>query len=327
MLARQRVAWKESRRMRAALFFFFAVVTPLLHACSASNEGAPAASPPADEAPPAGTGETASADAAAPPPDAATPSKGCTVAPVGVGAVTTKSIAAAGKDRTYHLSVPADLVAKKAVPLVFVHHGAGDTSPENMRDWFAVESHMPGAIYAYPQALPRTRSDGSGGDVPRWDLTGNEDLAFFDAMLGAVSDAYCVDRSRVFVTGFSSGGNFSQQLACLRQKDVKAMAVVAGPGPFVPKCDGPVPVWMTHDVNDDTLPIADARSSRDFWAAENGCGKTWAHVSGRPECQRNTSCPTTAGLVYCETTGVGHDVPPFAVASIGAFFAALPAGK
>jgi polyhydroxybutyrate depolymerase len=208
---------------------------------------------------------------------------------------------------------------------VFVLHGASDTAPENMRDWFAVEAEMPGALFVYPQALPRTRADGTGGNVTRWDLDGNEDLAFFDAMLGATADAYCVDRARVFVTGFSSGGNFSQQLACLRQKDVKGMAVVAGPGPFSDPCGGAVSAWMTHDVNDDALPVADARNSRDFWAAEDGCATTsssWAAVAGRPECKRNTSC-SKGSLVYCETTGVGHAVPSFAPASIGAFFVQL----
>ena len=85
-----------------------------------------------------------------------------------------------------------------------------------------------------------------------------------------------------------------------------------------------MPVWMTHDKNDDALPVADARSSRDIWAAENGCKTaTWSAVSGRPECQRNRSCPASEPLVYCETSGVGHDVPGFAVDEIGTFFSGL----
>jgi polyhydroxybutyrate depolymerase len=293
-----------------------------LAACSSSD------AKPTDATPNAAPASALLDDASAPEPspDAATskaPSKGCGIAPADAGAVTKTTILAASKTRTYHLSVPAGLPKGQLAPLVFVLHGASDTAPENMRDWFAVEAEMPGALFVYPQALPRTRADGTGGNVPRWDLDGNEDLAFFDAMLGAISDGYCVDRAQVFVTGFSSGGNFSQQLACLRQKDVKGMAVVAGPGPFSDPCGGAVPVWMTHDVKDDTLPIADARSSRDFWAAEDGCAtSTWTAVAGQPECRRNTSC-SKGSLVYCETTGVGHAVPPFAAASIGAFFGQL----
>jgi polyhydroxybutyrate depolymerase len=269
-------------------------------------------------------------DAGAPAPpanDAAPPaivSKGCAIAPASTGAIAKKTTTAAGKARAYHLAVPAGAKTKQPLPLVFVLHGAGDTAPENMRDWFAVESKLQGALAVYPQALERTRSDGSGGKVTRWDLSGNDDLAFFDAMLTEVADGYCVDRAHVFVTGFSSGGNFSQHLACNRQKDVKGMAVVSGPGPFSSSCGGAVPVWMTHDANDDTLPVKDARSSRDFWATENGCQKaTWTPVPNRPECKTNTSCPSGEPLVYCETTGVGHDVPKFAVESIGGFFTSL----
>ncbi len=102
------------------------------------------------------------------------------------------------------------------------------------------------------------------------------------------------------------------------------MAVVAGPGPFVDTCGGAVPAWMTHDVNDDTLPVKDARDSRDFWAAQNGCGKaTWAEVAGRPECNRNTACGAGNAVDYCETTGVGHDIPKFATSAIAEFFGTL----
>jgi polyhydroxybutyrate depolymerase len=269
-----------------------------------------------------GTTQDPPKDTTPPPPDSST--KGCAIAPAGVGSMTAKSTTAAGKTRAYHLAVPQSARPKQAMPLVFLLHGAGDTSPEKMRDWFGVESKMPGVLAVYPQALARTRSDGTGGNVTRWDIVGNDDLAFFDVLLAELSDAYCIDRAHVFVTGFSSGGNFSQHLACNRQKDVKGMAVVSGPGPFSDTCGGAVPVWMTHDVNDETLPIADARDSRDFWAEENGCQKTtWAPLPGHPECKQNTSCSAHEPLVYCETTGVGHDVPPFAIGAIGEFFATL----
>ncbi|CAN5924698.1 hypothetical protein BH11MYX4_BH11MYX4_55570 [soil metagenome] len=310
--------------MRAA---FVTVLFSALCACSSESTTATAATPPSLAAAPlgddAGTeGGSLTDPAHAAPPVA--PAKGCGLAPANVGATTTRSTTVAGAARVYHLSVPAGLARAQPAPLVFVLHGAGDTSPQSMRDWFGVEGHMIGALVVYPQALPRTRKDGSGGLVTRWDLDGGEDTSFFDAMLAELSDAYCVDRPRVFVTGFSSGGNFSQQLACVRSKDVKGMAVVAGPGPFSDTCGGAVSTWMTHDTADPTLPVADARSSRDFWASENGCGKsTWAAVADRPECQRNASCSSGRPLVYCETSGVGHVVPWYAAAAIGAFFSSL----
>ena len=302
-------------------FYFFLSTLAVLAACSGNSEGPTPSDPPTIAEAPFDAG--AAPDAAASP-DAAPPiaiSKGCSVVPANVGALTKRSTTAAGKARSYQLSVPAGLAPKQPAALVFTLHGASDTTPANMRDWFAVESQMPGALFVYPQALPRTRKDGSGGLVTRWDLYGNDDTAFFDAILTEVANGYCVDRAHVFVTGFSSGGNFSQQLACLRQKDVTGMAVVAGPGPYSDGCGGAVATWMTHDRDDDTLPVADARSSRDFWASQNGCSKsTWSAIPGRPECQRNPTCAAGSPLVYCETAGVGHQVPDYAAKAIGAFF-------
>lgn len=317
--------------MRASLLSVISLV-PLaatLFACSATDS---ATSPPAPRTTettiPAGDagGPTSGDDAGR------VPSKGCSVAPVGAGSRVAKQTTAASKKRTYHVTVPAsananaNAAAAAIAPMsvVFVLHGAGNTEAESMADWYNVSATMPNALGVYPQALPRTRSDGSGGNVTRWDLSGNDDLAFFDVMLTELADSYCVDRDRVFVTGFSSGGNFSQHLACNRHDAVKGMAVVAGPGPFSDTCNGAVPVWMTHDTGDATLPVEDARASRDFWATANGCTKSsWSAVPGRPECKRNTSCPSNEPLVYCETSGIGHDMPDFAIPAIGAFFSAL----
>jgi polyhydroxybutyrate depolymerase len=321
---------KRAAPMRSSLLVLgsAALLTLVISSgCSGSDAPPPAGATPTTNAATipeddAGAPETdAQTDAAAPDPG----TKGCGVAPKGTGTFAARTLTANGKSRTYHLAVPAGAKQKQALPLVFVLHGATDTAPENMRDWFGVEGKLTTpSLAVYPLALERTRSDGSGGKVTRWDLSGNDDLAFFDAMLAEIGTEYCVDRAHVFVTGFSSGGNFSQHLACERQKDVKGMAVVAGPGPFSDTCGGAVPTWMTHDKDDDALPVADARSSRDFWAAQNGCKtSTWSAVTGRPECQRNTSCPAGEPLVYCESSGVGHNVPDYAVDEIGGFFSSL----
>ena len=228
---------------------------------------------------------------------------------------------AAGKSRTFTVSIPERYDPAHAYALVVVHHGAGDTDAASMRDWFVEEKAFE-AVYVYPQALPRTRADGSGDDIPRWDLDGNEDLSFFDALVTDVLASSCVDTKRVFASGFSSGGNFAQQLGCLRANTLRAFATVAGPGPFTDKCGGPMPAWMTHDVDDDALPVEGARESRDFWAAHDSCGTTtWSKASMLPsDCTTNTGCPASTPIVYCETKGVGHDMPSFAPKAIATFF-------
>lgn len=310
-----------------ASFFLFAAAASA--ACSsASSSSAPTPAPVLAEAD-AGGGDDGAPPPTAPTPDAGAPTKerrsaGCgRPAPAGTGDVVARTITAGGKTRTFHVSAPNGYDPSHAYALVFVLHGAGDTSPESMRDYFSDEKAASG-IYVYPQALPRTRKDGSGGNIPRWDVDGAEDLVFFDAMVAELGKSYCVDNARILASGFSSGGNFAQQLGCVRASTLRGFATVAGPGPFTTKCGGHVATWMTHDVDDDALSIEGARDSRDFWAEHNACGTTWSPSAKLDAaCKANAGCAAATPMVYCETKGVGHDIPPFAPAEIARFFASL----
>lgn len=300
----------------------------LLAACSAAG-GAASRDPVGDTAADPTPVDTTSADAAAPPPDAS-PADGAALRVSGCGkpapAPGARTVAVRGVARTFHVVLPPAYAPSTPHPLVLVLHGATDTEPASMHDWFPVASAFsgPGAVAVYPQALPRTHADGTGGKVTRWDLDGDEDLRFVDALLVDIDAVTCLDRARVFATGFSSGGNFAHQLGCLRAATVRAIAPVAGPGPFEDSCASPMAVWMTHDANDEALAVGGARGSRDFWRATNGCKGTWQADPTNAACKRDVSCPPKTPLVYCETTGVGHDVPSFAAASVAAFFTALP---
>jgi poly(3-hydroxybutyrate) depolymerase len=249
-------------------------------------------------------------------------SAGCGRAASPVGAVVERVTKAGGKPRQYYVSVPPAYDAAAGHALLIVMHSAGETAPEKLRESFPVEKGMPSAISAYPQALPRKRTDGTSGEIPRWDITGNDDTALFDQVLAEIGSAYCLDLGRVFITGFSSGGNISQHLACMRRDAVRAFGAVSGPGPFSADCGGPVAAWMTHDANDTVLPIDGAQGSRDFWATTNGCGAVWG-AGARPECKRNTACSSHQPVVFCETKGIGHAVPDFAPGAIAAFFESI----
>ncbi len=263
-------------------------------------------------------------------PDAASPvgasdasttgSPGCGTAPDGKGLRPKRTVISREKTREYFVSVSPDYDPGREHPVVLVFHGATDTRPEAMRDWFPVEKYAPPSIFVYPQALVRTRPDGTGGSVTRWDVDGEEDLAFVDALLEELGKAYCLRSGDAYATGFSSGGNFSQQLGCKRRAAVRAIAPVAGPGPFTKTCDAPLAVWMTHDTDDTSLPISGARTSRDFWIKANQCSGELLPVP-QAECKRALGCPDDAPVVYCESSGVGHAVPGYAPRRIAEFFA------
>jgi poly(3-hydroxybutyrate) depolymerase len=236
-----------------------------------------------------------------------------------VGAPTgnmTGSVQVAGETRTYVLSVPNSYDPNIALPIVFAWHGRGGDGAL-ARLYFGVEGQSNGqAIFVYP--------DGGivQGGQTGWDLTttGN-DVAFFDAMLADLSQTYCVDEGRVFSTGHSFGGYFSNTLGCARANVLRAIAPVAGGGPFGGGCSGAVAAWITHGSADTTVPLSQGEGSRDHWQTENGCGSTTMAVSPSP-CVAYDGCQSGADLHWCEHTG-GHMWPSFAAAAIWDFFASM----
>src|SRR5690606_12526669 len=96
------------------------------------------------------------------------------------------------------------------------------------------------------------------GEEMAWDTESQQDVVFFDAMLEALTEGLCVDESRVFAAGHSAGGYFTNVLGCQRSDVLRAIAPVAGGGPFghtggAPSCVGPVSAWIAHAEDDETV--------------------------------------------------------------------------
>ncbi len=82
-----------------------------------------------------------------------------------------------------------------------------------------------------------------------------ESITFFDAMIEQIGEAYCVDRSRVFVVGHSLGGWFTHKIACLRGDIVHGMAGVGSAG-YNGNCTGPVASLIYQNVDDTLSPYS-----------------------------------------------------------------------
>jgi poly(3-hydroxybutyrate) depolymerase len=229
----------------------------------------------------------------------------------------TGSIVVGSDTRSYVLSVPASYDAEVALPLVFAWHGrGGDGALAKL--YFGVEEQAAGqAIFVYPDGL-EVMGGGSG-----WDLTsGGIDVALFDAVLTDISERYCVDATRIFSTGHSFGGYFSNSLGCARGDVLRAIAPVAGGGPFGGGCTGAVAAWITHGTNDPTVVLTQGEGSRDHWLSANSCDVTSAPVTPSP-CEAYSGCQAGADLHWCEHPG-GHEWPSFAAAAIWGFFSSMP---
>jgi len=244
------------------------------------------------------------------------PSSGCGVtgAPTGVQE---RTLTVAGTERTFVLSVPTGYDASTSLPLVFAWHGLGGDGAM-ARMYFRIENESGGgAIFAYPDGLPNDSGQAA------WDLsdTGG-DVAYFDALLTALSAEYCVDATRVFSTGHSFGGFFTNRLGCSRASVLLAVAPVAGGPPFGgpgATCTPAVAAWIAHGDNDETVDFSMGEDARDTYLAANACGTTTVAAEPSP-CVAYEGCAAGRPVHWCVHQD-GHNWPSFAAAGIWSFFA------
>jgi hypothetical protein len=217
-----------------------------------------------------------------------------------------------GTRRTYVLSVPAGYASDRSLALVFGYHGNGGTGYGTLLDLQDLEVRAGGAaIFAYP--------DGLGGV---WDPNdGGSDVQLFDALVQDIGARYCIDRNRVFATGFSYGGSMTNSLGCFRGPAVRAIAPQAGGNlwPASVPCRGQVPVWIAYGLQDPYLDPYE-RPSRDFWLSSNHCGSSAWPVS--PEPCKAYACDRGFPVISCEWAG-GHAWAPFGATGVWDFFASF----
>jgi poly(3-hydroxybutyrate) depolymerase len=141
------------------------------------------------------------------------------------------------------------------------------------------------AIVIYPEGLDV--QPGSTG----WNLEdGSDDLAFVDALLDKYSGELCLDLNRVLATGHSYGGCMSNTVGCFRGDVFRAIAPVAGCGPFGnAQCVGQIATLQIHSPKDTATPYGGAietctRYMRANTCEENpACGCHWVDELESPD--------------------------------------------
>lgn len=262
--------------------------------------------------------------------DAATPpaknyalgkSAGCGKAGAATG-LQTRTMTIAGKVRSYVRFIPAGYQPNKALAVVLGFHGSGGSSVK-ARGQFDLEQQAAGkAIFIYPQGLPDPAFD----DANRWDPTkGSDDFTFLDALMSEIETSHCVDRDRVFATGFSNGARMTSMIGCYRGDKIRAIAPVApgGDATTLPLagCVGEVGIWEGLG-NEDAEHEPGATRVRDYYRVANGCGPT-RKATTPAGCEAYVGCRTEVPSVWCAYPG-GHAWPPIGSAGVWSFFASFP---
>lgn len=217
---------------------------------------------------------------------------------------------------------------KEACPLVFVFHGHGGTM-KHASTAIAVHAHWPEAICVYPQGLntPGKLTDPEGKKTG-WQSNPRDqddrDLKFFDAMLKSLRADYKVDEKRVYATGHSNGGRFTQLLWAERGDTFAAVAPSGTTGAALTKSFKPKPCLHIAGEKDELVKFAWQKQTMDAVRKLNGCadeGAPW-------EKDRDP-----AGTLYTSKDGFpfvalvypgGHTFPADAPKRIATFFKENP---
>jgi polyhydroxybutyrate depolymerase len=167
------------------------------------------------------------------------------------------SIDVNGTTREYLLHAPANLPAKKLAPLVLVFHGGGGQARNMARfTHFDAVADREGFFVAYPESFNKQWNDTRG-------LSPADDVAFIRALIEHLARAYPIDMRRVYATGISNGGFFSNRLACDLTDKIAAIASVAAtmPTTLLPVCkpSRPISVLYLEGDQDPLVPIEGGR--------------------------------------------------------------------
>ena len=125
-----------------------------------------------------------------------------------------------GAQRRYRIHVPGGVFrVDEVVPVVFAAHYYG-ASAEVMQKVTGFDDVA--AVVVYLQGV-----GDAWAPAPYAGVSGEDDLAYFDAVLGEVGQEFVVDPAKTFVAGFSNGGGFAMFLRCQRPDVLGGVATVA----------------------------------------------------------------------------------------------------
>ncbi|MBN2575028.1 MAG: prolyl oligopeptidase family serine peptidase [Deltaproteobacteria bacterium] len=229
-----------------------------------------------------------------------------------------------GTTRYYLLDVPSGADNQTPLMLIFALHGY-DMNNVSVVGLYNFTSRSNGkAITVYPQGEGPAPGDTShwGDNVLKSTWNGNEaNYNFIQALMTDLEERFCIDTSRVFITGFSMGGMFTNGIACAHNDWFRGYAPVEGMGPGSCSNANAKPAVIIHQGTGDTLvtPSSGGEPTRDFWIKQNGCSQT--NTSSFTGCKTYSECAEP--VVYC-VGNWDHTINSTITGNVWSFFSGLP---
>jgi polyhydroxybutyrate depolymerase len=204
------------------------------------------------------------------------PSAGC-AQPQAVRPGTTNQLLAAGGDQGgFVREVPSSYTGRVPLPVVIDLHGWSEPAA------FQVQISQLGAYGDAHRFITVTPQVAEPALVWKLGFSG-KDVAFVGGLLHTIDTTLCVDRNRVYVTGYSYGAFLTSTLACVDAGQIAAVAPVAGiQNPAGCHPSRAVPVVAFHGTADPFVPYDGGVGPAALkLAAPDGSHRTLGQVLGK----------------------------------------------
>lgn len=233
-----------------------------------------------------------------------------------------------GVERTYYLHVPSTV--KPGAPLVIMLHGATANGRNDVHrygwhhmadshDFVVAGPDAPTLRANQPESNENFRTWNHGGHRGASNVTMSDDVGFIAAMIDDIARRSAIDRRRVHVAGFSSGGSMAHRLGIELAGRIASISASAGglPPTYGRPARG-VPILISAGDRDPVTPvggkgtfIADShRAIIDKWRALDGCPAS-RRLPSAPDLLIELSAPCRDGseVRYVLMIGVEHVWP------------------
>ncbi|MGW3285313.1 alpha/beta hydrolase family esterase [Streptomyces sp. NPDC001002] len=246
--------------------------------------------------------------------------------------VTDDTITVDGRTRSYRAFVPADL--PPGAPLLFVLHGSqqdGRTIRKATGYGFDKLAERHGFAVVYPDGYKRGWNDGRTSAVTPARKEDVDDEGLIAALVERFGRRHGIDPARVFVTGFSNGGQMAFRLAARTPERIAGIAVIGAGLPTpdqwaVTEHKHPLPVLLIAGTSDPIMPYEGGEASifgfqkRGTVLSAEATARVFAEVNGitgPPIDTRHTpsvietrySRPGKEPVVAFTVSGGGHTIP------------------
>jgi len=215
----------------------------------------------------------------------------------------TITITFSGASRKYILRAPDGYDSNHPYRLVFTfaESGSSATSVADRNFFKFATLDSKNTVFVAPDA-----ANGAGS----WSKS---DVELTDAILAQIAGDLCIDKTRIFASGFSFGGAMSLALACTRADVFRGVAFFSGAdltGSCTAKLTKPIAYYASQASKDSTgapMPTSGRVKQAEF-AAVNGCtpepSATTFPATGQPHtCTDYKGCSAGHPTKYCVFDG------------------------